>query len=223
MYRLHETPHHIGRRTVENISTPFRAWVTNGTIAHVAIPCYYQEIRKPVPAIHHDIGWHHHVGWPNPRHPDHICQLAYEPHDCRYHKLHHGCLRCRHYLDASTIFPIHFNDDKERYESFYVGITRDGEAIEEDEGIAMFANVDEEEDWVIRLSIDANVEDAIDKPIVYRFTVYGYAAQYSTTKIDAITHQEVSRVFPERLDAIALGSVVVLPSLPVEVDHNYSV
>ena len=41
--------------------------VDNGTISHIAIPCFYGE--------DHDRMAHDHAGWPSPRHPDRSCQL----------------------------------------------------------------------------------------------------------------------------------------------------
>ena len=58
-YRVHEKPHkHLARRTVEATATPMRVYVTNGSTADVAFPCFYQEVKPPKPAIHHDIHYH---------------------------------------------------------------------------------------------------------------------------------------------------------------------
>lgn len=205
-YRVHEHPHHHARRTVENITTPMRVWTTNGTTADIAFPCYYQEIVKPIPAVHHDIHWHHHVGWPVYNHPDHICQMMYTPNMCGHKG---GCKSCRHYLDARTIFPIHLLSDEEGpYENLRVVFwTPTGKV----DGISTNAWIDDWQDWIVRVQFETSIMDAIEHPMRYRFTVFG-----DSPARDEIRHtpkgDEIVRVWPARTDAVGLGELVVLPS-----------
>lgn len=199
-YRVHEHRPHKARRTIENITTPMRVYTTNGSIADVAFPCYYQEIVKPVPAVHHDIHWHHHIGWPVYNHPDHICQMMYTPNTCGHRG---GCKSCRHYLDARTIFPIHLTDEKEGYaeDGFEVVFwTEDGKV----DGITATARVDDWEDWVVRVNFQTAIMDAIQHPRHYRFTVFANAPE--------ISEDEHGRYWPARRDVVGLGELVVLPS-----------
>ena len=207
-YRIHEKPKPLARRSVESIATPFRVWVTNGTSTEVAIPCFYQEIRPPMPAVHHDVHWHHHIGWPSPHHPDHICQMAYKPHECGRR---HCDKTCRHYLDPRTIIPIHF--DKEPYGEFWIAFTdENGNTFESNESIDAEVWVDNWEDWVVRIMFHTSDADAILEPKKYLFTIYGRSAESIETKIDALTGTEKTRVIPARTDAICLGQLVILPA-----------
>lgn len=165
-YRKLEKPRvHKSRRTFQALTTPFHAWVINGSSVEIAIPCFYQEVRPPIPAIHHDIHWHHHVGWPGPYHPDHICQMAYTPHECG----HKGpCKSCRHYLDMSTIHPIHLNSGYEVLGDadaeptardlegrLMVVMSIDDRQIvpgSDDGPIEAEAWVDDKEDWIVRIA-----------------------------------------------------------------------
>ena len=206
-YRIHEHHPHKARRTVEATASPMKVFVTNGASAHIAFPCYYQEVVKPLPALHHNIHLHHHRGWPVYNHPDHICQMMYTPNMCGFKG---GCKACRHYLDARTIFPIHLRDEAERYkDECEVVFWNDNGFVSE---IGTSAWIDEADDWVVRVSFWPAIMEAITKPMHYRFTVFATADPYTTRVTDHKTGEEIVRNFPGRKDVVGLGELVVLPS-----------
>lgn len=190
-YRVHEKPHkHLARRTVEATATPMRVYVTNGSTADVAFPCFYQEVKPPKPAIHHDIHYHHHVGWPVYNHPDHICQMAYKPGTCGHHG---GCKTCRHYLDRSTIFPIHLSE--EGYTSFGVILDEEHLFEEIEHGqISATPTIDTDQDWVVRVSFYPQIEEHFHHPQRVPFVV-------RATREDEFS-----------VDTICLGELIILPA-----------
>ena len=203
-------PHRpMGRRTMQDIATPMVVSVHNGTTAELAIPLWYQEIQKPVRARHHNMQWHHHVGWPSPDHPDHICQLAYEGrhygHKCPVG--HHHCRRtCAHYIDMTQIIPIHLLSEYENYQTVRV--------VFEDKptGLTVASEIDPIEDWVIRVYFNSKIPEAISEPKSYRFSIFIDAPEYSKTKRDAKTGEEKTKRFPARTDVVTHGILRVLPS-----------
>lgn len=211
-YRVkeHHHHHHHGRRTMQDIATPMLVSVHNGATAHLAIPLWYQEIQKPVRARHHNVHWHHHVGWPSPNHPDHICQLAYEGrhygHKCPIG--HDHCHQtCAHYIDMTQIIPIHLLSDYEHYNA-----TPRVTFETMPSGLTVRSWVDEYEDWVVRVSFEPRIQAAISEPQDYKFTVFVDAPQYTTSKIDAKTKQTKTRTWPARTDVVTHGILRILPS-----------
>lgn len=216
-YRVNEKEHHHGHRTMADVATPMLISVHNGATAHLAIPCWYQEIQKPVRAKHHNIHWHHHVGWPSPNHPDHICQLAYEGrhygHKCPIG--HDHCHQtCEHYIDMTQIIPIHFLDknrtDGTKYENYSATPRVTFET--KPSGLTVKTWIDPYEDWVVRVSFTPKISDAIKEPQEYRFTVFVDAPEYTTSKIDARTKKTMSRTWPARTDVVTHGVLRILPS-----------
>lgn len=236
-YRLQEPRPPKPRRNVVDLATPMRLFIHNGAIGHFAFPCWYQEVLRPEPAMIHDRRLHDHIGWPDPRHPDHICQAQVQhlgprelrpphrrPHHvCRFalepSKCNHkgGCKSCRHYLDARTVFPIHLgrsNNDVngEGYTNFYVVIVDHHGEIVPSSVINARAYVDESEDWVVRLDVEPRLEHAINHPEEFRFTIFGYAPEYTTTKVDARSGNTITKVNPARKDVVVIGRMTVMPS-----------
>ena len=212
-YRVHEHPKHYARRTVESTATPMRVYLTNGSIADVAFPCFYQEVTRPIPAIHHNRHWHHHVGWPVYNHPDHICQMASRPGLCGHHG---GCKTCRHYLDAATIFPIHL--EAEGYTGFQVFL--DEEHLEDDawkNQIYASAELDEKQDWVVRVRFWSQIDEHFHKPQRVPFIVRGTAAAgsgFPNGRYDTIAHGEL---------VILPGSLTEAPGMPETPDPSYPI
>lgn len=209
-YRIQEHRPHLARRTMEDIATPMIVHVHNGSTAHLAIPLWYQEIQKPVRAKHHNIHWHHHVGWPSPNHPDHICQLAYEGrhygHRCPIG--HDHCHQtCAHYVDMTQIIPIHLLSDYEHYNKVRLSF-REGTIT----GLTTKIWIDEFEDWVVRVSFSPKLSNAINEHQDYHFSIFVDAPEYTTSKIDARTKQTKSRTWPARTDVVTHGILRVLPS-----------
>lgn len=209
-YRVKEHHHHHGHRTMVDMATPMLVSVHNGSTAHLALPLWYQEVQKPMRARHHNIHWHHHVGWPSPNHPDHICQLAYEGrhygHKCPMG--HDHCHKtCSHYIDMTQIIPIHLLSDYEHY-SDVARVT----FADRPEGLSAHGWIDPMEDWVVRVTFFPQIPEAIEEPKHYKFSVFVDAPEYTTEKRDAKTGETKSRTWPARTDVVCHGILQVLPS-----------
>ena len=207
-YRIQDKPKPMARRTMQDTATPMLITVHNGATAHLAIPCWYQEVQKPVRAIHHNHHWHHYVGWPSPNHPDHICQIAYE--GTHYgHKCpdgHDHCRRtCSHYVDMRNIFPIHL------LEEGYNDTPRITFATKP-EGLETLAWIDAKEDWVVRVSFMPKLVDAIEKPKNYHFSVFVDAPGSEIDAYNRRTGDPVKKIIPDRTDVVAHGVLRILPS-----------
>ena len=194
-YRINSHPKPKPRRTAVDIATPAKLYVHNGTLAHFAFPCWYQEMHKPVPAHHHDHHWHDHVGWPSPDHPDHICQLwAPDRHCCSIGHRHECSRHCEHYIDMANVFPIHLRE--EGYSSALVKWATDNR--QPPTGITATASIDTAEDWVVRLDLDIKDPAALQEPQKYLFTVF--------------VHANEDGGLNERNDIVVLAELNVLPS-----------
>ena len=206
-YRIHEHPRPLGpQRSIVDISTPIKVIVHNGTTANIAFPCWYQEIHRPIPAHPHDYHWHDYVGWPSPSHPDHCCQLwSPDRHCCSLGKHHECSPHCHHYIDYRNVFPIHLTEEG------YTGaaIKWNTENRNAPTGIVATAEIDPDEDWVVRVNLDLDVADAIEEPQKFKFTVFANAPQIATT--NPKTGQS-GRTLPARSDIVALAELIVLPS-----------
>lgn len=170
-YRTEERPRPPQRRSMQDTATPSRVFVHNGCTADLAIPCWYQEVHPPINVRPHDKPWHDHVGWPTPDHPDRICQLweIEHPggHGCHEMYTHPGFRHphdVRKLVDMRSVHPIHLLE--EGYKDAFV------EFIDEHEGIVATAQIDEKEDWTVRVFFDVLDPNALDKPRNYRFTVF---------------------------------------------------
>lgn len=172
------------QRTTVDITTPMRIFVHNGTLATFAFPCWYQEVHPPIPAHLHDRHLHDYHGWPNPRHPDHICQLWIPNRGCMHGR---ECSpKCERYIDYSKVVPIHLLSEYEGYTGAEVAW------VEKPDGVDATAEIDQDEDWVVKLVVDAHDEDALEEPKTYKLTVFVNA--------------------PDRRDIVVLAELVVLPS-----------
>lgn len=222
-YRVHEKPHRpLARRTAEATTTPMRVYMTADSRMEVAFPCFYQEVKRPEPAVHHDIHYHHHVGWPVYNHPDHICQMAYKPGTCGHEG---GCKTCRHYLDANTIFPIKlrdegYNDDLDVAFDFTDARKKLAWCLPpdpdrpglgtfpyEDMWISGHAYIDDEEQWIIRVEfwVHFGQDDMIKDVLHIPFAIKGMAPVRAGER--------------ERYDTIVIGELVILPSPLEEYSH----
>lgn len=92
--------------------------VHNGEDATFSIPCFYLEIEPP--EEWHDYHLHDHIGWPNPTHPDHICQRLEDFghwHDCYGQPMFHHANPCLNhvfeYVDMDKATPIHWRSEFE--------------------------------------------------------------------------------------------------------------
>ena len=191
-YRELKHPKPVPRRSAVDIATPVKLWVHNGTSAEFAFPCWYQEIHRPVPARLHDRHLHDHHGWPNPRHPDHSCQLWIPEKGLCVHGYRECHPHCKYYIDYKRVFPIHLLSEEEGYSSAAV------KWLDEHEGINVNAWIDPIEDWVVRVSVDCQDPKAIEEPQKYRMTTF--------------VMSEEQDGLAARRDIVALAELIVLPS-----------
>lgn len=194
-YRIDQPKPKPKHRTMQDTSTPGEIYIHNGCTANLAIPCWYLEMRKPIPAHPHDRMHHDMIGWPTPDHPDHCCQeWDFDRHHCR-RTPHLKCCppRCEHFIDMRRLIPIHL--EEEGYEKVDVSIL-DSEKRPV-EGIQYLTSIDESDDWVVRVVLDVNVPDLLipdDGHRVYYYSVY------------------LSRDGQMVRDLVAMGRLIVLPS-----------
>lgn len=167
MYRMKKPKHHEHRRSAVDITTPVKLYVHNGTKTNFAFPCWYQELHRPVPAHIHDRKMHDHHGWPNPTHPDHICQLWIPELGHCVHGFRECHPHCRHYIDYSKVVPIHLLSE---YEGYSPDV--DVAWVEKPDGVTATAQIDQVEDWVVRLHIDAHDAEALEEPQVYKLSLF---------------------------------------------------
>lgn len=193
-YRLHEHKKPEQRRTAVDIATPIKLYVHNGTSANFAFPCWYQEVLPPVPAKLHNRSLHDYHGWPNPRHPDHSCQLWIpdRPHHC-VHGFKECSPFCKHYIDYKRVVPIHLTSDYEGYTGSEVAW------VDKPEGITISSSIDDVEDWVVRVHVDCLDPAALEEPQKYKFTVF-------------VNNEDDEDRKMYRRDIVALAELIVLPS-----------
>ena len=184
-YRMKEHRHPVPQRSAVDITTPVKLYVHNGTISNFAFPCWYQEVLPPVPAIRHNRELHDHHGWPNPTHPDHICQLWIPEKGHCIHGFSECKPHCKHFIDYKKVHPIHLLSE-------YEGYGRDA--------IIAFADEDSEDKIGIGGGVDnAHDPDAIHEPQVHKFSVY----------LDRYLNSAQS---PVARDLVVLAELIVLPS-----------
>lgn len=193
-YRIKEHRRPKPNRTLVDIATPAKVFVHNGTIAHLAFPCWYQEVHKPVKVHPHSKHYHDYRGWPGPGKPDHSCQLwTPDLHCCKIGE-HHECTpHCEHYISMDGVIPIHLR--KEGYTDVKVTFQA---SDEQPSAIYATGIIDPEDDWIVRVSLDILDENAVYEPQVYKMTVFANAN--------------------DRRDIVALTELIVLPSGYAESD-----
>lgn len=171
-YRIDAPRPRPPRRDMQDTTTPGRTFVHNGSTARLAIPCWYIEARKPIPAHPHDRMRHDMLGWPTPDHPDHVCQeWDFDRHACR-RTPHMKCdpPRCEHFVDMGRVIPIHFKE--EGYSSVKVSVL-DDERNSVD-GVKATGSIDADDDWIIRVTFDVMVPSLLipsDGPVTYHYSV----------------------------------------------------
>lgn len=195
-YRMAPPPPPKNRRTFQDTATPSRVYAHNGTTVALAIPCWYQEVHWPIRMQPHNRPLHDHMGWPNPGFPDRSCQL-YEPFEAGYppeppHTTMGGRPPVRKLLDMTKVFPIHLSSEYEGYNAVRVSF------IDDHDGITASAEIDSEQDWIVRVNFEIKDKNAYEEPQTYRFTVFADAPAKDR--------------FPKRSDIVCLGELIVLPS-----------
>lgn len=194
-YRIDQPKPKPRNRSFQSLSTPNTLYIHNGGSADLAIPCYYMEVRPPVPARPHDRMRHDMLGWPTPDHPDHVCQeWDFDRHHCR-RTPHLKCCppHCEHFLDMRRLIPIHLIG--EGYGDVQVRIVDEDGENADDNDIRMTGEIDEHDDWIIRLYVSTHVAGAV-------IPKDGEKAFYYT----------VSLVLENRTQLAAVGRIVVLPA-----------
>lgn len=196
-YRIQEHRPPKPNRTMQGLTTPYRVYMENGQTVELAIPCFYQEVRPPIPVHRHCRPWHDHVGWPSPSHPDHSCQEWDFASDCSTVagrlEIHRAC---DHELDLARLIPVHFNE--EYSDVSFNAVATDEEGKEANE-IQIRADLDDHDDWVVRVSIDAKamISPPKDRPKRFWFTV-----SYTGT---------IGPKAPEDSKVLCKGEIVVMP------------
>lgn len=192
-YRIDQPRPKPPRRTMQDTATPGEIFVHNGCTAILAIPCYYQEVRPPIPARPHDRMLHDMLGWPWPNKPDHSCQeWDFDRHHCRRTPhMKHCPPKCEHFIDMRKLFPIHLREE---------GYTRCSVNIAEDpDDISAHAEIDDTDDWIIRVEFAPLIADLLtpdDSPATFHYSVF----------VDNQDDED------SRSDLVALGKLTVLPA-----------
>ena len=154
----------MGYRYNDNPPKPednlIRFAVRNGATAKIAFGCYY--LRG------HDSKLHDFVGWPNPSNRDAICQ---ELSNFKLFKSKNKTVE----LEEIHLLEEGYDEAAVAYES-----------SEHAQYLITEANIDEDDDNIVRVRITANLPEFSDKPIDVRFTVF--VRKSSETKIDSVCH-----------------------------------
>lgn len=179
-------------REMQDTVTPGSIVIHAGETANLAIPCFYQEIHRPVPVRPHDRLRHDTLGWPTPDRPDHSCQeWDFDRHVCR-RTPHMKCdpPHCERYVDMGSLIPIHLTE--ERYGDVKVVLQTDI--------VTADAWVDKVQDWVIRLKLSSDPDVEVTDPRHTSAAVYVTDLATKTRAAAApVTH------------LVALMKVTVLP------------
>lgn len=192
-YRIDAPRPRPKRRDMQDTSTRSKIFIDNGCTAHLAIPCWYVEAHRPLPAEPHDRMRHDTLGWPTPDKPDSCCQ---EWDFDRWHGRRTPHMRCcppevKHLFDLGAAFPIHLKD--EGYDEIQVTVI-DSERSAPD-GITATGKIDDQDDWIVRVSFDVLIPELVipsEEPETYWYSVFASAE--------------------DRRDLVATGSLVVIPS-----------
>lgn len=144
--------------------------VRNGAIMRITFGCYYAERG-------HDPKVHDYYGWPQPDHPDDICQVQPLP---GWH-----WFPFPHSNRPVNMNPIHLLEE---------GYNSEPKVVFEDPEVAQYLDVttwiDEMDDNLIHVNIRANFPTFKDQPIETRFTVFIY--NDAENVIDAVCHAFVT-------------------------------
>lgn len=202
-YRIQEHRPPKPNRTMQGLTTPYRIYMEDGQTVELAVPCFYQEVRPPIPVHRHCRPWHDHVGWPSPSHPDHSCQEWDFASDCSTVagrlEVHRAC---EHELDLARLVPVHF---KEEYGDIEFRIRIADENGDVGDEIEADAYLDPHDDWVVRIRLNASVGNnpPIGKPRTFWFTVFytGYEDKADSGIIDD--------------KALCKGEIIVMPTATI--------
>ena len=191
-YRIDEPGPRPRQRSMQDTATPGTVFVHQGTTAHLAIPCFYQEAHAPIHTVPHDRMLHDTLGWPTPYHPDHSCQeWDFDRHCCRRTPHLKFCPpSCERFVDLGRLFPIHLTEEG------YDGV----EVEQQTELVTVTGRIDPDQDWVVRLDVESEVDMSVTKPQRTSVAVY-------------VTRGDDAR------DLVSLVKVIVLPVAIEEADE----
>lgn len=171
------------KRVLQDTTTKNRTFIQNGATAHIAIPCWYQEIKHPQHTHIHDREWHDHIGWPTPDNPDGSSQAA-------YHLRHHapyvynsteaGWRNHGRYLNMSNLVPIHLT--KEGYESVDIAF------VDPPAGLDAEGFIDPDSDWIVRFSITSMCDRAINEDVEVEYSVFVNGTINEKKRRDVVAH-----------------------------------
>lgn len=195
-YRIEDKKPPKPRRDVQGTTSPSKVFVQNGSTLEYAIPCWYLIVDAPVRSHCHSRDHHDHIGWPSPTHPDHICQDWEFAHCHHRHEnirgYHHD--HCDHYIDMRRLHPIHLI--KEGYEDIDVVFH------DKPDGLEAYGEIDKKRDWIIRITVESLVEDAITDKVEVPYSIF------ASCEIDEHVHRDV----------VSRGVIVILPG-PIGVTY----
>ena len=147
--------------------------IRNGATIRLAFGCYYLAL--------HDKHRHDYIGWPSPNHPDHICQVGRTKFGVRHH--------CSRY----TLVGEEIDLIDEGYDT--VGIRFDDPEVASHLDV-IEAFIDDEDPYIIRVKIRADLDFFEDKPKETRFTLF------------------IENRGDQLVDAVCHGFVTILPGMP---------
>lgn len=175
------------KRVLQDVTTQNRTFIQNGAHAHIAIPCWYMEIRHPQHTYIHDREWHDHIGWPTPTNPDHSSQDAYHIKGApyQYDTARGGWRNIFRYLDMSQCHPIHLL--KEGYKTVEIAFAN------KPEGLNASGYIDPNQDWVVRFDINPMCDSAIEEDIDVPYTVF-VNGNFGTRKVRDVVAKGILRI-----------------------------
>lgn len=154
------------RRVIADATTRSFIYVDNGCTASIAIPCWYENISHPKRVMPHDRAQHDFVGQPTPESPDSVCQAKtyWGRADDVFGDVDAPRTPVRCMIDMDCMVPIHLLD--EGYTS--VNIAFEDAPI----GLSATGSIDKNEDWVVRVDIDAQCQQATKDNLSIPFTIF---------------------------------------------------
>lgn len=223
-YRIDQPKPKPPRRSLQKLTTPGTIYIHPIETVELAIPCYYMEMRPPIPARPHDRMIHDMLGWPWPDKPDCSCQeWDFDRHRCR-RTPHMKCdpPHCKDYIDMRRLIPIHLRE--EGYSGVEV-ILNDSEGnIVDTDTIEIEARIDETDDWIVRVSmmfdsyfssVSDDFNDVHSLPAEFFYTVIALVAPMQqksrmTKKESAAAASFAGKV--GKKDIVTMGRIVVVPT-----------
>lgn len=188
-YRIKEKPRPKPKRTFEDATTPSKVFIQNGTTEYIAIPCWYVEVTPPYKAHCHSRQHHDHVGWPSPRHPDHICQAWDLAHSCcSFNRHKHHCDHCAHYLDMDRMVPIHLSNEG------YTAIKP--VLLNAPSGLTAEGYIDDRNDWIARIKFEARCESALSQKVNTEFAVFATGVFKGGKNVSDVIARGILEILP---------------------------